>query len=376
MFSFSLFGLVQPLYVAGLKMEKTQFGLLFFLSNVVSAALRLPVGWASDIYGRKWFMLAGLAFWALSGVIFPVSKTFEALIVPFLLWGTGAAFYFTTSGALIADITSPETRPKAYGTVGIYNTVGSILGPLVGGFITDAFGIEASFLLVAAAFSTSAAACVKLPNPKQNDGDRQSIAETLRGVTRASVGRMVGVFALFYFVHGIYGSVLWPILPIFYKEFYHLDPIHIGLGNTVFMVGNAIGFYMVAKLPQTLDLKKIMAYSMIPNSLLLLAYLVAGSPIALLVVVFAHGFTVSFGVFGPLGSTIFMDALPAPARGIASGITGTTWRVRMSTGSMIMGAVWASFGMIPIFYLSAAILFSEFVIILGGLPSEGRNTGS
>jgi DHA1 family quinolone resistance protein-like MFS transporter len=370
MFGFSLFGLIQPLYLDDLNLGKSEFGLLFFFSNIISTVLRIPVGWASDLYGRRWFMLIGLASWGLAGVCFPVSKTFEALIVPFLLWGVGAAFYFTTNRVFIADITSSEIRAKIYGTVGFYNTVGGLLGPLIGGFITDTFMIETSFLLVGAAFSISFIACLKLPNPRQDVGTKQSITETFKRLTGAGVGRIVGVFAILYFIHGMYGGVLWPILPIFYKEFYGLTPSTIGLISTLTSIGLAIGNYVVARLPQTLDSKKVMAYSMIPSGVLLLFYLFAGSPILLFVVVFVFGFTLTFNMLGPLGNTLFMGALPTPTRGVASGVTGSTWRAGMSCGSIILGTVWASYGLTPIFYLCAAILFSEFIIIWVGLPRQ------
>jgi MFS family permease len=371
---FSMFGIsigvvLQPLYTNDLGILPTKIGLLFFLSNLASGILRIPVGIASDSYGRKWFMLVGAALWSLSGSLFTIFESFQTLVIPFILWGIGSAFYFTVIGALIAQLTSPEVMPMVYGTFWVFQTIGRILGPLLGGFIADKYGFKPSFAIAAFSFLIAAVLAIKLPHlrSKKQVRLRSKLKESLRLIAWTKNGDPVKTFALLYIVHGVFAGMFWTILPLFFKEVYHLSYSDIGLINTASMIGIAAGSYLVTRFPQRFNLKKLMMYATLLAGVSVLGYVAIGIKLTLPIISFFTGFFLSFGTFGAVGSTVFMRSLSESIRGLGSGITGTSWRAGLAGGSILLGTLWTFFGMRPVFYLSTVMLFVESAIIWIGM---------
>jgi len=220
MLGFSLGNMLHPLYAKILGMDPTNIGLAFFFSNIVSAAFRIPIGIVSDIYGRKWLISIGIAFWTLSGSLLIIFENIEMLIVSLILWGIGAAFYFPTTNALIADLATPEVMTKTFGTVGVFQTSGNIMGPLLGGFIADNLGIGKSFVITLVSCLVATFVALKLPDPRRKQKEKPRLIETLKAMIQSESGKAVRVFALLYVVHGLYAGMFWTVLPLFLNETY------------------------------------------------------------------------------------------------------------------------------------------------------------
>jgi EmrB/QacA subfamily drug resistance transporter len=116
---------------------------------LVTSTMMIPIyGKLGDIYGRRAPLLWGVAIFLagslLSGVAgedFLGGQTFgiAELIAFRALQGVGGAVFFPTVFAVIGDMYPPAERGKYTGLVTSVFAVASILGPLLGGFLTDQF---------------------------------------------------------------------------------------------------------------------------------------------------------------------------------------------------------------------------------------------
>src|SRR5919199_1636409 len=109
-------------------------------STLLVSAVSIPmVGKLSDIYGRRGFYIAGLAIFMLGSLLSGAGQGVWWLVAARAVQGLGMGTIMPLSQTIIGDIISPRERGKYMGYLGGVFGVASIAGPLVGGWITDAF---------------------------------------------------------------------------------------------------------------------------------------------------------------------------------------------------------------------------------------------
>ncbi|WP_347353467.1 MDR family MFS transporter [Intrasporangium sp.] len=105
------------------------------------SAITVPiVGKLSDLYGRRSFYLGGIVVFMLGSVLSGVAQDFWWLIAARAVQGIGMGTLMPLSQTIIGDIIPPRQRGKYQGLMGGIFGLSSILGPLVGGYITDNWG--------------------------------------------------------------------------------------------------------------------------------------------------------------------------------------------------------------------------------------------
>jgi DHA1 family multidrug resistance protein-like MFS transporter len=117
------------------------FGLTQFICSPIA-------GEWSDKYGRKIMIVAGLALFTLSNLLFAVAGSVWLLYVSRLLGGIGAAAMIPSIMAYIADITTEENRGKGMGLLGASMSLGFVVGPGIGGFLAE-LGLRTPFYVSA-----------------------------------------------------------------------------------------------------------------------------------------------------------------------------------------------------------------------------------
>ena len=111
-----------------------------FTAYMMASAVTMPIyGKLSDVFGRKPFYLFGLIMFGIGSAISGQAHTMNELIWARALQGIGAGAMMSMPRATIGDIFDPKERGKWMGVMGAVFGVSSILGPTLGGWITDAF---------------------------------------------------------------------------------------------------------------------------------------------------------------------------------------------------------------------------------------------
>jgi EmrB/QacA subfamily drug resistance transporter len=114
--------------------------------TLVMAGLLLSMGSLSDRYGRRGWLSAGLAVFAITSAIAAQMNTADGLIAARAAMGVGAAVIFPTTLALITNIfADPVARAKAIGLWAAMVGVGVAAGPITGGWLLEHFAWGAIF---------------------------------------------------------------------------------------------------------------------------------------------------------------------------------------------------------------------------------------
>lgn len=105
---------------------------------LLSSTITVPIyGKLSDIYGRKVMLLIGISIFLLGSFLSGLSQNMDELIAFRGLQGLGAGALFPISLAVIGDLFSPRERGRYQGLFGAVFGLSFLLGPLIGGGLTD-----------------------------------------------------------------------------------------------------------------------------------------------------------------------------------------------------------------------------------------------
>jgi EmrB/QacA subfamily drug resistance transporter len=110
-------------------------------------ALLLSLGRISDMVGRKNIFAGGLAIFTVGSGLCSISTTEGQLIFYRIIQGIGAAMLMATGVAIITHAFPPKDRGKAMGLIGTVVSVGSLAGPVMGGFLIERVGWQSIFYI-------------------------------------------------------------------------------------------------------------------------------------------------------------------------------------------------------------------------------------
>jgi EmrB/QacA subfamily drug resistance transporter len=107
---------------------------IYLLTSTISG----PVyGKLSDQFGRKPLLMFGIGLFLVGSALSGLSQTMEQLILFRGIQGLGAGAIFPISLAVIGDLFSPQERGKYQGLFGAVFGISALIGPALGGFLTD-----------------------------------------------------------------------------------------------------------------------------------------------------------------------------------------------------------------------------------------------
>ena len=112
-----------------------------FTAYLLTATISGPLyGKLSDLFGRRPIFLLGIGIFLVGSVLAGVSPSIEWLIASRAVQGLGAGALFPIAIAIIGDIFAPSERGKYQGLFGAVFGLSILVGPAVGGLITDTLG--------------------------------------------------------------------------------------------------------------------------------------------------------------------------------------------------------------------------------------------
>lgn len=147
---FFILGLILPVYGKEIGASVLQIGLFFSAFSFVTIFLRPVVGWGLDRFGRRRFLLFGVAGYAVTMLGFAFIDQVWGIVLARLVQGVASAFLWLAANAMTADSADEQQRGVSFGGITEASSRGSIVGAGIGftllntPFGEDGFGLPVS----------------------------------------------------------------------------------------------------------------------------------------------------------------------------------------------------------------------------------------
>ena len=337
----------------------TKVGLALGAYGLTQALLQIPLGMASDRFGLRPVIVAGLFLFVAGGVMCALATDINWIIAGRILQGLGAISAAIT--AWVADATRPEVRTRAMamvgGSIGISFAVSLVLSPvLVGEFglsgLFWAISLLGFICLLLAAFAVPSAPQSMQPIVQVKASDVLGHADLLR--------LNFGVFclhfilmAMFVVVPGILGKLggyeasrLWEVyLPVILLSFVLMVP--------------AV-FYT-----ETRRVHKVALEVAVAALVVVMAFLPWASQHFVSMVILLIGFFVAFNILEALQPSLVSRVAPPEYKGLALGFYNTTQSLGVFAGATLGGVLSGAGNTSYVFLVCAALAFVWFLTSRG-----------
>ncbi len=324
------------------------------------------VGGLSDQYGRRPVLLATLFGFGLDYLVVVFAPSIGWLFIGRIIAGVMGAS-FTTAGAYIADISTPENRAQNFGIIGAAFGLGFIIGPVVGGLL-GGLGPRVPFIAAAVlSFINWLYGYFILPeslqpeNRRRFEWKRANPIGTLVSLWKYPViaGLLIAMTLVYLSAHAVQSN--WAYYTI---EKFKWTPASIGISLAV------VGF--VFAIVQGLLIRKIIPALGQQRSVYLGLGLYAAG---FLLYAFAtqswmmYAFTIVYcmgGIAGPALQGIMSGIVPPNAQGELQGGFTSLMSLTSIIGPVMMNNLFAFFTMAtaPVYFPGAAMLLGAVLTLI------------
>lgn len=190
---------VMPLYAARLGASEAWVGLLSAGYSLMQFVFAPIWGRLSDRIGRRPVLLVSIAMTALAFAMYGAASTFAILLVSRLFAGAATA-NIAIARAFVADVTPPEGRARGMGIIGAAFGLGFVLGPAIGGFLSQYALSLPPYVAAALAAANGVAAYFVLPEPEERsvreEARRVRFVDFFAEMRRPGIRRLIWIFGL------------------------------------------------------------------------------------------------------------------------------------------------------------------------------------
>ncbi|WP_254450169.1 MFS transporter [Cohnella herbarum] len=125
----------------------TEVGLIIGLFTFSAVFLRLFVGVASDKFGKKGLLIAGVAICLIGTASYLAAATIAVMLALRIVHGVGFGISTTLYGTVASDIIPASRRGEGLGIFGTGNAVAISIGPFLGIWLMESFGFPTMFIV-------------------------------------------------------------------------------------------------------------------------------------------------------------------------------------------------------------------------------------
>ena len=358
---------VLPLHAEELGASLSMVGLVVASYAIAQLLLRIPIGVAADMLGRrKPFAAAALACATAGAVGLALAPDPWALFAARTLVGVGGAGWVAVS-VLFSSYYAADRSGHAMARVMTINSVGLLAATFSGGLISEYFGAYAAFYTAAACGACGTVLMLLAREPRQIRSGSYSAA-TFRRVARIPLlllAGAIGILAQFVTFAGSFGFV-----PL-YAERIGASDAEVGYVTTAMLIGQLLGTMATTRIARCCGIRAslFLASGLVGASLVVVP---AIASVWLLMALQGTG-GMARGIVNTLLISLSLRAVAPEDRATGMGIYQAIYAAGMLAGPVVSGYLAQASSLAAVFYLLAAVSIAAG--LLGLLPAIPRRPG-
>lgn len=355
----------------GAEDNKTLVGLAMGIYGLTQALLQLPLGIASDKFGRKKTIYAGLVVFAAGSFLAAAADTLPLLVAARAIQGAGAVSAAVT--ALLADLTRDGVRTRAMAMIGLSIGLTFSISLVVAPMIADVVGVRGLFLLTGiltvasigvVAFMTPDPEFSKLHEDTQAQPAR--IGEVLKN--RQLLNLDFGIFALHAAQMALFTALPFAMTQLGLEKIQHWK---VYLPSTVAGLVVMVPLIIIGETRNRLKQVFILGIVCIAAAQI---GLLSGMHSIWLITVYLIVYFIGFNVLEASLPSMVSKIAPSDLKGTAMGVYNTMQSVGLFAGGAAGGLLFQKYGFVGVFAFCSTLMLLWLVLaVLSPAPKPVKN---
>ena len=357
--------------LSGAEDNKTLVGLAMGIYGLTQALLQLPLGIASDKFGRKKTIYAGLVVFAAGSFLAAAADTLPLLVAARAIQGAGAVSAAVT--ALLADLTRDGVRTRAMAMIGLSIGLTFSVSLVVAPMIADVVGVRGLFLLTGiltvasigvVAFMTPDPEVSKLHEDTQAQPAR--IGEVLKN--RQLLNLDFGIFALHAAQMALFTALPFAMTQLGLEKIQHWK---VYLPSTVAGLVVMVPLIIIGETRNRLKQVFILGIVCIAAAQI---GLLSGMHSIWLITVYLIVYFIGFNVLEASLPSMVSKIAPSDLKGTAMGVYNTMQSVGLFVGGAAGGLLFQKYGFVGVFAFCSTLMLLWLVLaVLSPAPKPVKN---
>ncbi len=348
-----------PLYAAARGASPTMVGVIASSAAVLPLLLAIWTGVGADIIGARRMAVAGGLVFAASVALIAGAPTLGLFVVGTAVAGLANNALILASQTSVAQISRSQHRDRNFGFFAFWISTGQLAGPLVGGFLADAFSIQRALYICAVFALAPSVFSLWLPGKRSGApapehaprglGASGAYRAAWRLTKRPDLRFVLSIAFVIIFAWSVKSS-FYPL----YLQSVGLSKSAIGLIFSFLGAGSMVVRPLVGAAAARFGRKRVLLGAVLMATAAIASVPLLQSFWPLAVAAAATG--MAFGFTQPLTMSLAAGTVQSFERGLALSLRMTSNRLAETCSPIIFGALVAWAGLGSAFFLSAAAL--------------------
>ena len=383
--SMGVYGLLENFYVLSLGFDESFLGLLITISSLVSLVFALPMGFVSDILGRKKSLVIGGSLIGLSiamMVLFPSRWMFYLMSG---LGGVGQSLWSITMAPFLMENSNEQERTYLFSFGAGLRMFSSFLGNWIGGYLptlmgriigkspTDTLAYAGALLVVVGAFALSLLPII-LIRTQETDKRKGTVFAPVEFAKENP--KLLSKLIVPIMITSIGAGLVMPFMNVFFRVVHHQSDQVIG---TIFAWGSlAMGIGMFLAPPLADRFGKIEVVVITQALSIPFLIMLGFSPWFFLSVSAYYVRNALMNMSNPVYQIFVMESVDPGARATVASLVSMSWNFGWAVSPTVSGYLQVKYGFGPPF-IGTVVLYSLAIVLywaffLRKRPHLGKHT--